>query len=268
MPEQGTPIQGGPVQGATDDDAKFKSWLKEKYEIEDDPESFKTKRASWKKAEEENPQYKATLDALIEHVRNSQTQVQDQPIQQAPRQDDEEEIRRLSRVDPYEGAKRVAARMERSIEERMQQYSQASVQQAEASVYRREGLKRAYDIVKQQWPEAFETESELHKMGKQVFQQEMSPVEQAHPQAFLIATERAAGRLGLAPKMRRSSASRRSDVSAQSVSRSGSKGPSDNDDTPLTPRQRQVAAGIGVDEKAYKQALKIRKDQKKREDDD
>jgi uncharacterized protein (UPF0335 family) len=57
---------------------------------------------------------------------------------------------------------------------------------------------------------------------------------------------------------------------AQSVSRGGVKNDNNNEDKPLNPRQKQVAAGLGVDEKVYKEALRIRKAQKKKssEEDD
>lgn len=260
-------IKGGPVQGATDDESKFKAWLKEKYEIEDDPDSYKGKRAAWKKAEEEIPQYQSTLTALIEHIKQNQDVVQQPNVRQD--EFDEEKIRNLSKLDPYEGTKRTLARFEKQVEEKLNTIATQSVQQAEALQTRREGLKRAHDIVKENWPEAFDTQTELHKMGRQVFQNEMSPMEQNHPLAFLIATERAAGRLGVAPKARRSSnASNRRDVSAQSVSRSGTRQTSNEDDKPLSGRQKQVIAGLGVDEKTYKEALKIRKSQRKKTDEE
>jgi hypothetical protein len=261
-----TAVQGGQVAQSVDDEAKFKAWLRDKYKIEDDPDTFDKKRSAWRKAEEEIPQYQSTLSALIEHVKANQTQVQAAPVANA--EDDEEKIRQIARMDPYEGAKRYFAKKEKELEARFNETAVQAAQQSEYAVARREGLRRAHDVVKQQWPEAFDTNTELHKLGKQVFQQEMSQQEQQHPMAFLIATERAAGRLGFAPKGKRGNSNRTSAVSAQSVSRGGVKGDTATDDKPLTARQRQIATGIGVDEKVYKEAMRVRKAQNKKASDE
>ena len=267
------PIQGTEpaVKSAPDEfETKFKARLKEQYGIEDDPDSFKTKRSSWTKAEEELPQYQATLQALIQHIKDQQEAGGAQTVASASADDDEEKLRTISKLDPYEGSKRMLSKFEERLDAKLQQLNQNAVQQSEQAITRREGLRRAYDVVKQQWPEAFDTNTDLHKLGKQIYQAEMSQSEQQHPQAFLIATERAAGRLGVAPKGKRStnSSTRRDQASAQSVTRDKVRGDSDEEDQPLTARQKQVAEGMGVDPKVYKQALKNRRDQAKKQEDE
>lgn len=265
MAEQNTP-QEQPVQQAPDEfETKFKTRLREQYGIEEDPDSFKTKRETWQKHESEAPQYIATINALIEYVKqkealSSQTAV---PQQGEPAVD-EERLRNLARLDPYEVQKRQMADMERRFNERLEESRKVASQASEQAVLHREGLRRAHDTVKENWPEAFDQNSELHKAGKAIFNQEMSPQEQAHPMAFLIATERAAGRLGVAPKGRRGNSSKRAHVDAQNISRSGVRGDDENeDDKPLTPRQKQIAAGLQINEKDYKQSMKTRREQAK-----
>lgn len=266
-------IPNQPVQAAPEDEfeKKFQARLKEKYGIEEDPDTFRSKREAWTKAEAELPQYQQTLQQVIQYVKENEERFVQKAVQQAPEQDDEERLRALGKLDPYEMQKRVLAKKEQELEAKMQQYSQQSVQQAEYQRNRMEGLRRAHEQVTQSWPEAFDQNSPLHKEGKKIFQQEMSPGEKEHPMAFLIATERAAGRLGIAPKGRRGNSARREQVAAQSVSRDAVRadGP-DDDDKPLNARQKQVAAGIGVDEKTYKAALKTRREQssKAKKDED
>ena len=266
MPEN-TPIVNDKPVPVADDETKFKSWLKEKYKIEDDPDQFKTRRATWSKAEEEIPQYQATLSALIQHVRDLESTKVAAPVRDAG-VDDEERLRTISKLDPYEGMKRVLTRFEKQIDEKLgnvQAYSQKS---SEHAVVRRETLRRSHDIVKDQWPEAFDKNSDLFKEGNKIYNQEMSQWEKDHPQAFLIATERAAGRLGIAPTKSRRRVDRSASAAAQSVSRDRVKAPADDDDdAPLTPRQKHIAASMGVDTKGYKEALKNRKSQKKQDDE-
>jgi hypothetical protein len=261
---QNTPDKPVP---AADEETQRRTWLKEKYGIEDDPDTFKTRRATWSKAEEEIPQYQATLTALIQHVRDLEGSKVAAPVQTAPA-DDEERLRTISKLDPYEGMKRYFSNFEKKIDEKIsgvQAYSQKS---SEAAVVRRESMRRSYDIVKENWPEALDTATELHKTGRQIYQQEMSDWEKNHPQAFLIATERAAGRLGLAPSPKRRKVDRSASAAAQSVSRDRVKPPSDDDDEPLSNRQKQVSEAMGVSPKVYKEALKNRKAQAKKQDDE
>lgn len=262
-----TNVTGQAVQAAPDDETKFKTWLKEKYQIEDDPDTFSKKRANWQKSEEELPQYQSTLTALIQHIKDQEEAAVRAPVKGAV-EDEEERLRTIAKLDPYEGAKRYFAKKEQELEEKFKSVTVQAAQESERAVMRREGLRRAHDIVKQQWPEAFDPNSELHKMGKQIYQQEMSQAEQMHPMAFLIATERAAGRTGVAPKGKRGNSNRR-DVAAQSVTRDRVKADSpDVDDKPLTARQKQVAQGLGVDEKVYKAAMKNRREQGKKKEED
>lgn len=269
VPNTTTAVQGGAVDQSVDDETKFKAWLKDRYKIEDAPDEFDKKRSAWQRAESEIPQYQSTLTALIEHVKQNQSEVQQGPVRESPEMN-EERLRQISRTDPYEGTKRFFAQKEKELEERFNQTAVQAAQQSEYQSVRREGLRRAHDIVKEQWPEAFDTNTDFHKMGKQIFQQEMSQAEQQHPMAFLIATERAAGRMGVAPKGKRRNNNRSEQVSAQSVSRGGVQATTSDDSKPLTNRQKQIVAGVGVNEKTYKEALRIRKEQKKKlsEDDD
>jgi len=257
--------QEAPVQAAPDEfESKFKARLKEKYGIEDDPDTFKSKREKWTKAEEELPQYQSTLNALIEHIKAQEAAAVQEPVKKV--EDDEERLRTIAKLDPYEGAKRYFAKKEQELEAKFKEVSTQASQQSQAAVLHREGLRRAHDIVREQWPEAFDTNTDLHKMGKQIFQNEMSQSEQQHPMAFLIATERAAGRVGMAPKNRRSTSARR-DVAAQSVSRDRVKAPDLDDETPLNSRQKEVIEKMGVDEKTYREARKNRAKKKVEEQD-
>lgn len=265
MADSTTPIAGQvPV---ADEETKFKTWLKEKYQIEDDPETFKTRRSTWTKAEEEIGQYQATLTALIQHVKD----LEENSTKVAPKvevDDDEERLRTVAKIDPYEGMKRYFGKFEKTLDEKLEALRNESGKVSEQAVVRRDTLRRSFDLVKENWPEALDKTTELHKMGRQIYQQEMSDWEKNDPRSFLIATERAAGRLGLPPASKRKRTNRVESVSAQGVSRDRVRPPADeDDDAPLNARQRQIAESMGVDPKVYKESLKRRKQQKKQDEE-
>ena len=254
---------------AAEENERFKKRLKDEYGIEDDVETFKEKRARWQRSEEEIPQYQATLNAVVAHYRAQEEQAAKAPVRQAVEPaDEEEQIRNLSKLDPYEGAKRFFAKKEKEFDAKIQQAREEGVNVAQRTTLERETLRRSRDIVEANWPEAFDPKSELFKMGHRIFNQEMSDDEKRDPRSFLIATERAAGRVGLAPKGRRSGVNRRADASAQSVSRGATKPPSEDEaEAPLTARQRKIIEGLNVDEKTYRAARKNRQAQKKKIED-
>ena len=254
---------------AAEETERFKKRLKDEYGIEDDAEAFKEKRTRWSKAEEEIPQYQATLNALVAHYRS----IEEQPTEPVIKADDENQeetrLRTISKLDPYEGTKRQLQRFEKVLDEKLRFVREEGHQVAQGATLHRETLRRSKEIVEQNWPEAFDQKSELFRMGHQIYNQEMSQNEQRDPRAFLIATERAAGRIGLPPKGKRGSTTRRAEVSAQNVSRQGSGRPSDDEhSTPLTARQKQIIEGLGVDEKTYRAARRNRKEQGKKLEDD
>lgn len=255
-----------------EEEKRFRTRLKEEYGIEEDASTFKESRSRWIKAEEEIPKYQASLQSLIQHFRAVEEEKQQQQVQQAPDrspEDNEERLRTIAKLDPYEGMKRVLAERDRHWEERLERVRQEGAQVAQGATLQREVLRQSRDQVQEMWPEAFDQNSTLHKMGKQIYQNEMSPQEKADPRSFLIATERAAGRLGLAPKGKRR-VSNRSDVSAQSVSRGAGSKTEEEEATEkqLTPRQKHIIENIGVDEKTYREAAKIRRAQKRQKDED
>lgn len=259
------PIPGPGAVPAADEEVRFKQRLKEQYGIDDDPTTFKTKREKWSKAEEEIPQYQATLTALIQHYKQQEELAAAMAPPQAPAtpavrpEDEEERLRTIMKLDPYEGMKRVLAKKDQEYETKLQQVQQSSVQQGERAAVYHQTLRRSKEIVDQNWPEANDPNSELFKQGYRIFHQEMSPQEQHDPRSFLIATERAAGRLGVAPKPRRGSSTRRESVAAQSVSRHGSRPSDAEDEAPLTAAQQRVVEKMGVTEKVYREALKNRR---------
>jgi hypothetical protein len=267
---ENTPVQAPVVPAAPDEfETRFKARLKDEYGIEEAPNEFKEKRGRWQKAEEELPQYQATLTSLINHIKERDAAPTQPAVPVATPEAEEAELRQLALRDPYEASKRLLDRFQTNLDARLAEYTTQTKQMSEAAIARREGLQRAKELVTQNWPEAFDEKSDLHKMGKQIFQREMSQMEQAHPMAFLIATERAAGRMGLPPKPRRGNSTRRADVSAQGVSRDRVRPDANtDDDKPLSARQKQVASGLGVDEKVYKEAMKNRKAQAKKQDED
>ena len=263
MAEQPVPSNAGAVPAA-DEEARFKTRLKEQYGIEEDPQTFKQKRESWTKAETELPQYQATLTALINHYKQQEelaaAMAPPQPAAPAVRPEDEDErLRTIMKLDPYEGMKRILAKKDQEYEAKLQQVQTAAAQQGErASVYH-QTLRRSKEIVDQNWPEANDSNSELFQTGYKIFHQEMSPQEQQDPRAFLIATERAAGRLGIAPKPRRGASSRRDSIAAQAVSRGTGKAPDDGDEAPLTAAQQRTIEKMGVSEAVYREAMKKRR---------
>jgi hypothetical protein len=261
---QPIPPGTGPVPAA-DEEVRFKTRLKELYGIDEDPETFKSKRQKWTKAEEEIPQYQATLTAIINHYKQQEALAAAMaPPQAAPPvgpspEDEEERLRTIMKLDPYEGTKRILAKRDEQWAGHLEQVQQAAAQQGERSTVYHQTLRRSKEIVDQNWPEANDPNSELFKMGYRIFHQEMAQSEQQDPRAFLIATERAAGRLGMPPKSRRGSSSRRESIAAQSVSRGRTRPPDESDEEPLTAAQQRVVEKMGVSEKVYREALKNRK---------
>jgi hypothetical protein len=257
-----TPVpQGGAVPEA-DEEVRFKTRLKERYGIDEDPDTYKSRRAQWAKAEEEIPQYQATLTQLVNYYKQQEELRQAMAPPAAPAQPglDEERLRTIAKLDPYEGMKRVLALKDQEYDQKLQQVQHASVQQGERAAMYHQTLRRSKEIVDQHWPEANDQNSELFKMGYRIFHQEMSQAEQQDPRSFLIATERAAGRLGVPPKSRRGSSTRRESLAAQSVSRGGGKAPETTDEErPLTSAERNVMSKMEVSEKVYREAIKNRK---------
>lgn len=253
---------------AAEETVRFKKRLKDEYDIEDDASAFKEKRTRWSKAEEEIPQYQATLNALVAHYRSMEDQPVAEPIKPDTEDSEEQRLRTISKLDPYEGTKRMLQRFEKSLDTKLNLVRQEGQQAAQGATLHRETLRRSKEIVETMWPEAFDDKSELFQMGHRIYNQEMSENEKRDPRSFLIATERAAGRIGLAPKGKRGSTTRRVEAASQNVSRQGSRPSEQEDGEPLTKRQKQIIEGVGVDEKTYRAARKNRKEQAKKSEDD
>lgn len=266
---ENTQIQDPEQVKAAEENERFKKRLRDEYGIEDDADSFKEKRNRWARAEEEIPQYQATLNAIVAHYRSQEEAAAKAPVRPSADTDSEEELRNISKLDPLEGTKRYFAKKEKEFDAKIEAAKEEGRNVAQRTTLERETMRRSKEIVEQNWPEAFDEKSELFKMGHRIYNQEMSESEKRDPRSFLIATERAAGRIGLAPKGRRSGANRRADAAAQSVSRSAARPPSEDDnEAPLTARQKKIIEGLGVDEKTYRAARKNRKEQGNKKQDD
>lgn len=249
------------VQAAAEE-AKIKVYLKEKYGIEDDPDTFKTKMARAREAEAALPRYHATLEALVQAAEEAEQNAPKQAVSNAQDPDDEaRQDARIFQADPYEGTKRVLGRRDAAIEERIESAKEEAANEAERRIIARDMAREASGQVRNQWPEAFDRSSKLHLLGKHIFQNEMSDTEKRHPRSFLIATERAAGRLGLAPRHLRADNNPREDAEEQNVSRQSRRPRStDADDGKLTAKQQKIAAIMDLDPKQYAKVAKARRE--------
>jgi hypothetical protein len=121
--------------------------------------------------------------------------------------------------------------------------------------------KDAESFVRDEFPEAYDARTNLHKAGYQVYHS--MPELQMRGDGFRIATEIAAAREGILPKSKRRTEPTvsRSDVQAQSIERGTKRPPKDGDgkeDATLTPREKAMAARGGVDEATFKKAKAAR----------
>ncbi len=252
------PIAPAPV-AAEPDEATLRKYVREKWGIEDDPDTYKGKAAKWREYEEKIPQYEQALGVASQIIRTYQGQPAPQagaPPQATP--DEEAQLRELARIDPWAYDQRVQGKRRQEIVGEAEQRAYARLQYDRIS-------EQAGQALATHWPEAYDTTSDLHKLGRQIYYQEMSDLERAHPHGFYVATERAAGRLGLAPKGRRSPVVDKADeVGSQNVERRGSRAPaSEPDDLPrLTAREQEMVERTNVDPKVFARMKKARMEKK------
>jgi hypothetical protein len=226
------------------------SWLRKKG-IDSDVEGIKTRMTRAQELEEAVPKYEEALSQFYQLYQQNQ-----QKAVPKVEEDDEEELRNLARLDPYEYDKRVWSKREKQLQEAFAQRMnyQTKAMQAEQSASER--LKVAY-------PDVYDQNSELFKTGMQIYWKELSDIERAIPGAFYGATERAAGRLGIAPRDRKApvrSSRPVAEVAAQNVGGARGKPPKDDDDgEELTSRDKKIASAMDLDPKTLKAAKANRK---------
>jgi hypothetical protein len=243
-----------PPPPAEPDETTLRRYVKEKYGIEDEPEAYKGKAARWQQLETEFPKYQQAVGVAKTVIEAYQRAGQTKPTGQAD--DDEAALRELARIDPYEAYRRLEAkRTAVAADERRQLIEEAS-QQGYARYRNDQEHERASSALREAWPEAYDTSSELHKVGMQIYHREMTDWERALPNAHYTATERAAGRLGLAPKARRSNVDKTIEVESQNVGRGARRPVADEgDEVKLTQRERDMAEAGGVDPKIFAKTL-------------
>jgi hypothetical protein len=241
VPQGTPPAPATPAPAPEIPEERLRALVKERWGIDDEPESYKSKRQQEREALDTIPRYQAALTELARRAQAAQ------PKEPEPKELDEATLRDQARLDPW-----VAIQY---VRQRDQQAYQSEIQDLKRQVYGREfrDLEKAgFGQIEKNWPEAYDKTSELHKEGQRILLQEMSEQERLHPHAALIATERAAGRLGIPPKSRRTSETRsvQDEVAGQ---RTGSgRSPRVADEPPkLNDRQKKIAKAFGLKEKAY-----------------
>ena len=261
MPEEKVP----PVE---DEETKFRARVKERYGIEDEPEQWKEKTTRWQQAEQVAAQQAQALQEhqqalqLAAHRRAAMEQ-QGRREAPPPKLETEDELRELSRIDPYTGMQKLLQRERgqwQSLMARGFQDLHGTVQStigpmAETMLARQRA--ETEQTLEHAYPEAFEQGSDLFKMTQQIYYGETDPQSRLFPGSMSAAVERAAGRLGIAPMSRRGATSDRAASSdAQSAER-GSRRPQGDDVLPrLTEKEDALADDFGLDKKVYAQQKK------------
>lgn len=245
------------VPAAPDDESRFKSWLRERYQIEDDPDTFKQRVGKWRRdSEEELPRHANTLTALVQYVQQQQHASQTVAPRDTKGEFTEEELRELVRLDPYTGTQKMLERERATNVRALREVEERATRRAEGAALAQDAERRAALIVRHNWPEAYDQRTDLFKAGNTVYNREFSEIDRSHPMAFLRATEIAAGRLGVPPVPRRSPSGREA---SEGQNIRGDRAPRNTSpDAPLTARQRHIAASMGLDEKTYVKAKRAR----------
>lgn len=247
------------------DETKVRAYLKDKYGIEDDPDTFKGKVAKWRQVEEEFPKYQQFAQEVIKYVNTPN----DEPTRPQPKatpavpadEIDEEELRKLARLDPFDATKRYTEYREAKLRKEFDERTRQTMQFADGRVRAEQAREQHNQWVVSEWPEARDQSSELYKTGQMIFQQEMSDLDKRRPDAFRISIERAAARQGIPPASRRKPAEATSDdIASQSVERRGSR----KDVTPagdadgwkklkLNAREEEMVEQMGITVDEFKQ---------------
>ena len=230
-------------------DEVLRAKVKERWGIDDDPDTYKSKRQQEREQLDTIPRYQA---ALTELARRAQAAQAARTQQEQPKELDEATLRDQARLDPYVAIQYTRQQDRQAYDEKFQRLEQA--------FYAREwqaSADRANNQLAEMWPEAHDKTSDLHKEGLRIFQS-FSPEEQNRPDSGLRATQMAAGMLGLPPKSKRSLDARSvaDDVAGQNTTR-GSRTPKGEETPPaLTDRQAKIAKTFGVKPKDYAASLK------------
>ena len=229
----------------------------------DDPESFTSRLREADEMKEILPKYQKAVTDLVGRL-SEMTSTPPRPSvppKVAPDMDDEDEkFAELARIDPAKAIKLAVqkervnmARMAALAEERGAARAQATSTQDKNVAY-----------LQAEWPEAFDEKHELFHAAAGIFRNEMTEEQRKAPDGFLSASERAAARIGLAPRSKRvapvkKESKPREDLESQNVGR-GSPRPKDEAETAeLSPSERHRLSIMGIDEKVYRQARAARK---------
>lgn len=229
---------------------------------EDDPEAFRTKIREAEEIRGAIPTYQRLLDGLTAEIEEARRPRQPEP--KVPVADDDEEtLAQQARLNPYAVIKKL---MEKQRKESA----------AMAAMAEERGFKRAQgatladkygERLRAEWPEAYDDKHELSQTAARIFHQEMSDFERRQPHGFYAAAERAAARLGLAPKSRRKAEAKETrdtrEFSGQNVGGGPKRVKDDGGDEPeLTAKEKQRLIRMGIDEKTYRIAKKARAEKK------
>ena len=240
-----------PAKPTPDPDVTYRERLKADYGVEDPTEVNR-----WK----ERAQRADELERLV-----SQPQPQFQPQFQQPYPPppqrpafDLAQWQAYARVDPggaylqmqqIEGQRRQQEQAQQVafMESRIRAAQEFTAAEAQAERY-----------VRDEFPEAYNPASKLHKEGQRVYT--AMPHFQQMGNGFELATKIAAANLGILPKSKRQSVATEDDTADQAPERGSKKPPAEDRDEvkPLTPRQKKMAKDMGVSEKDYRTFQKAR----------
>lgn len=241
-------------------DEQYREYVKSKYGLDDDPETFKTKYQKMREAEEKLPVYEATLTKVFETIREQDEQSRISQLN--PQDKEEEDLVRLASVNPVAGIKKVRELERTAREQDAIKLLYATDQLIAHRMNSRQSSQSSATSLREDWPEAYDKTSELHQLGKYIYQNEMSDSERQSSTGFLAATERAAGRLGIPPKSKRPATSVARDTESiehQDVRGSKStRAAKEDDSVSLTSREKKMIVNMGLDEKKFKLAKSAR----------
>lgn len=251
------------------DETRVREYLKTKYGIEDDPETFKKKRETWTQAETELPKYQGALKQVYDYL----TLQANQPASTAEGILDEEKLRQKALLDPYGATKEYVEYRDKQYNKQVEEREERLLRRINEAIGGARSAEAGRTRLMRDWPEAYDENSELHKLGKSIYHNELSPTVRSLPDSFVIAAEMAAARLGLAPKGKRETRQVRDveDVGSQNIGRQTRKpNNTENDDSSrLSPNVKKMLSRMDVDPKTYTLANQARRNrQNLRKEDD
>lgn len=236
---------------------RFRSYLKDKYGIEDDPDTYKGRVTKWKEAEESVPQFQTALVTLYQRLQARELGIEKDapPVKDEP-EVDFNQLREFAKYDPLGAmAKWDEIKSRKATKERETQHAQL-MEAVRREVGAGDIARTAAEQLRAQWPEAYDKDHELHKMGREIYWRELSPAERQSPNSFLRAAEVAAARLGLPPKSKRVAPKEvdvDAEVDAQDVSSNSKKPRKDPEDNiKVSEREKKMLSVMGLDEKTFK----------------